>query len=861
MSSSTKSNFGLKAALSFSVGLTALAAGVAPIAMAQDDADEGARRLSTVTITATKREQTLQDVPVAVSVVDNTTIEKAEIQDLNDLQSVVPSLRVGQLQSSANTNFIIRGFGNGANNVGIEPSVGVFVDGVYRSRSAAQISDLPNLQRVEVLRGPQSTLFGKNASAGVISIVTRKPQFETQGSIEATAGNFNAFRMKGDLTGPLSDTVAYSLAGNINTRDGYADDIATGEETNERNRWGVRGELLFTPSETLELRLIGDYDKIDEVCCVAGNLVNGPTGGLIQLIGGNINGEDPFSYEVFGNFPSENEIENSGLSLQVDKEFSGFDVTSITAFRKVDSFTNQDSDFTSADLIGLNENSGKIDTFTQELRFTSNNPDSSFDWMVGGFYFDESVEVSSDFEYGADYRNYADGLLVGLGAPGALAGVETALGLPVGATFGQNGQGPEAEFGQDNKAWSVFGTLDFYLTDRLTATVGLNYTEDEKDAFYRQTNSDVFSAVDLVQLGFGSALAGAGVDPTDPTAVGAFALANPAAFAAIQAAAADPAQNPLLGLQALQFLPPFLDFPNSVEDGSSSDNATTHTLRVAYDLTDNINVYGSWATGFKATSWNLSRDSRPFASDFIAGSSVTSPPSSPIRDAGLAVPNLTSGTRFAGPEDSEVFEIGVKGAFSTFAFNLAIFDQTIEGFQSNAFTGTGFALANAGEQSTTGAEFDLTWSATEALTLNFAGTFLDPVYDSFVGSASGDLSGQTPSGIPDVATSMGFNYDFALGNWDSYVRADWQYSADTDFFDDPGNQALIDSVGYSREVNEVNAAAGFENDDGLSVAVWARNLLDDQRITTAFPSVAQAGSISGYPNQPRTYGVTLRKRF
>ncbi len=861
MSSSTKSNFGLKAALSFSVGLTALAAGVAPIAMAQDDADEGARRLSTVTITATKREQTLQDVPVAVSVVDNTTIEKAEIQDLNDLQSVVPSLRVGLLQSSANTNFIIRGFGNGANNVGIEPSVGVFVDGVYRSRSAAQISDLPNLQRVEVLRGPQSTLFGKNASAGVISIVTRKPQFETQGSIEATAGNFNAFRMKGDLTGPLSDTVAYSLAGNINTRDGYADDIATGEETNERNRWGVRGELLFTPSETLELRLIGDYDKIDEVCCVAGNLVNGPTGGLIQLIGGNINGEDPFSYEVFGNFPSENEIENSGLSLQVDKEFSGFDVTSITAFRKVDSFTNQDSDFTSADLIGLNENSGKIDTFTQELRFTSNNPDSSFDWMVGGFYFDESVEVSSDFEYGADYRNYADGLLVGLGAPGALAGVETALGLPVGATFGQNGQGPEAEFGQDNKAWSVFGTLDFYLTDRLTATVGLNYTEDEKDAFYRQTNSDVFSAVDLVQLGFGSALAGAGVDPTDPTAVGAFALANPAAFAAIQAAAADPAQNPLLGLQALQFLPPFLDFPNSVEDGSSSDNATTHTLRVAYDLTDNINVYGSWATGFKATSWNLSRDSRPFASDFIAGSSVTSPPSSPIRDAGLAVPNLTSGTRFAGPEDSEVFEIGVKGAFSTFAFNLAIFDQTIEGFQSNAFTGTGFALANAGEQSTTGAEFDLTWSATEALTLNFAGTFLDPVYDSFVGSASGDLSGQTPSGIPDVATSMGFNYDFALGNWDSYVRADWQYSADTDFFDDPGNQALIDSVGYSREVNEVNAAAGFENDDGLSVAVWARNLFDEQRITTAFPSVAQAGSISGYPSQPRTYGVTLRKRF
>ncbi len=861
MSSSTKTNFGLKAALSLSVGLTALAAGTGFSAMAQDDAEDGARRLSTVTITATKREQTLQDVPVAVSVVDDSTIEKAEIQDLNDLQSVVPSLRVGQLQSSANTNFIIRGFGNGANNVGIEPSVGVFVDGVYRSRSAAQISDLPNLQRVEVLRGPQSTLFGKNASAGVISIVTRKPQFETQGAIEATAGNFNAFRAKGDITGPLSETVAYSLAANVNTRDGYADDLATGQDTNERNRWGVRGELLFAPSDTLELRFIGDYDKIDEICCVAANLVNGPTGALVQAIGGNINGQDPFSYDVFGNFPSENEIENSGVSLQVDKEFNAFDVTSITALRKVESFTNQDSDFTSADLIGRNDNTGEIDTFTQEIRFTSNNPDSDIDWMIGGFYFDESVEVSSDFEYGADYRNYANGLLAALGAPGAFDGLETALGLPVGQTFGQDGQGPEAQFGQDNTAWSIFGTLDFHLSDRLTVTAGLNYTEDEKDAFYRQTNSDVFSAIDLVEIGFGQALAGVGVDPTDPVAVGTFAQANPAAFAAIQAAAADPAQNPLLGLQALQFLPPFLDFPNSVEDGSTSDSATTHTLRVAYDLTDNINIYGSWATGFKATSWNLSRDSRPFGADFIAGSPVTSPPSSRIRDAGLAVPNLTSGTRYAGPEDSSVFEFGVKGAFSTFAFNLAVFDQTIEGFQSNAFTGTGFALANAGEQSTTGAEFDLTWSATDALTLNFAGTFLDPVYDSFVGSASGDLSGQTPSGIPDVATSMGFNYDFALGDWDSYVRADWQYSADTAFFDDPANEALIDSVGYSREVNEVNASAGFERDNGLSVAVWARNLFDEQRITTAFPSVAQAGSISGYPSQPRTYGVTVRKRF
>jgi iron complex outermembrane receptor protein len=164
--SNAYSRAGFKAFLSFSVGLTALAASQIP-AHAQETTDEDASRtLQTVTITATKREQTLQDVPVAVSVVDSSVIEQAEIVDLNDLQSIVPSLRIGQFQSSANTNFIIRGFGNGDNNAGIEPSVGVFIDGVYRSRSAAQISDLPNIERVEVLRGPQSTLFGKKRLGG-----------------------------------------------------------------------------------------------------------------------------------------------------------------------------------------------------------------------------------------------------------------------------------------------------------------------------------------------------------------------------------------------------------------------------------------------------------------------------------------------------------------------------------------------------------------------------------------------------------------------------------------------------------------------------------------------------------------------
>ena len=165
--------------------------------------------LEEVIVTAAKRQQTLQEIPIAVSVVTAETIEQAQVLDIKDLQTLVPSLRVTQLQGSAQTNFIIRGFGNGANNAGIEPSVGVFIDGVYRSRVGSALADLPKLERIEVLRCPQSTLFGKNASAGVISVTTAKPDLTGfSGSVGATVGNYSQTIVRGDVSGPLSDNLA-----------------------------------------------------------------------------------------------------------------------------------------------------------------------------------------------------------------------------------------------------------------------------------------------------------------------------------------------------------------------------------------------------------------------------------------------------------------------------------------------------------------------------------------------------------------------------------------------------------------------------------------------------------------------------
>ena len=289
------------------VALAVLACIASPnVSFAQEDVTV----LEEIIVTATKRSQTLQETPVAVTVTTAETIEQAQILDINDLQSVVPSLRITQLQSSTNTNFVIRGFGNGANNPGIEPSVGVFVDGVYRSRSAGAIGDLPTLERVEVLNGPQSTLFGKNASAGVVSVVTAKPTGEFGGKISATVANRDGFVIKGEVEGALSDSVAYKLSGGINKRDGYITNNVTGNDINNRDRFNVRGDLVFTPNDNLEVRVIADFDNIDEECCGTVNLFSGTATAAIEAVGGQLVDNDDNSRNQFTNIDPTNEQDN-----------------------------------------------------------------------------------------------------------------------------------------------------------------------------------------------------------------------------------------------------------------------------------------------------------------------------------------------------------------------------------------------------------------------------------------------------------------------------------------------------------------------------------------------------------------------
>jgi outer membrane receptor protein involved in Fe transport len=845
------------------VGLAVAATLLTGNAVAQESG-----QLEEVVVTATKREQTLQDVPVAVTVTTADTIEKAAIRDIADLSSVVPSLRIGQLQTSTNTNFIIRGFGNGANNPGIEPSVGVFVDGVYRSRSAGSIGDLVDVQRVEVLRGPQSTLFGQNASAGVISVVTKKPEFEWGGMVEATVGNLSERVFKGKVTGPISDTLAFSVAGSMNTRDGYFQNLTNGKMVNDRDRWDVRAQLLWNATENTSVRLIADKSEIDELCCGVSNLLNGPTGGLVQspaFGNGRLYTGDRFDRKAFLNKDPRNLVDNDGVSLHIDWMSETMSLTSITALRHQKSDFDYDFDFTGADLGRTNRNIGDIESISQELRLAFDNG-GAVRGMLGGYYITEDVKYDNIIQFGSNMRGYANGLtFAGSGNPNALGQLEAALGLPAGTFFAAN-TGSSIFTQQDSDAYTLFGQAEFDLTERATLLAGIAYTNTSKNIDFKQTNNDVFAGLDLVQIGFAQAFQTITGLPPTPANLGNPALAG--AVAAADGVSVRPCPSPqttpptpcnsALGLYALQFLHPVVPFTDK-----SDDSKVTYTVRLTVDVTENINAYAGVSTGYKATSWNLSRDSKPLA--------PATPPRSPA--GGFVNPYYPRfGTRKADPEESTVYELGIKGQWPRAAVYVTLFDQNIKGFQDNTFRGTGFVLSNAGEQTTQGVEIETQFKLADNWRVDLAATFLSPEYDSYVGAPSPcsgrnlDRSGTRPLNIHDRSISAGITYDWTVGDVEGFVRADYDYESNT--LVSQHEQATTvctttiptNTFDTYRKVSSVNMSVGFSLDT-WDVLVYGRNLTDDDYIIQTFPSVAQSFSVSGYPNQPRTYGLTIRKNF
>jgi outer membrane receptor protein involved in Fe transport len=317
--------------------------------------------------------------------------------------------------------------------------------------------------------------------------------------------------------------------------------------------------------------------------------------------------------------------------------------------------------------------------------------------------------------------------------------------------------------------------------------------------------------------------------------------------------------NSLLALRQLQFLPPFLAYPNAVEDGRVHDDQLSWSLRLAFAATPGLDAYAAWSTGFKASSINLSRDSRPSAADFVAGSpaQLPLPAASPIRDAGLALVNLTAGTRFAEPEKVRLLEVGLRYRSRQASASLTVFDQHIRDFQTTLFVGNGFVLGNAGRQSTRGVELEGSVAPAGWLRIDAAGAWLDARYDRYpnaqsIGGVAVDYSGRRVAGVSRFTGTLGATATWPLAAGTVLAHASYTYESPT--------MVRNDMPTIRREVNALRGSLTWRSGRGFDVVLWGQNLLDAQWLVQAFPGVLQPGTISAYPNEPRTYGMTLRFR-
>jgi len=831
--------------------------------------------LEEIVVIAQLREENIQDVPVAVTAVSGTFLEDNSIKDVQELMWSVPSLVVGTNQSSGTGNFSIRGIGTGAQNFGLESSVGLYIDGVYRARQASMFNQLADLEAVEVLRGPQGTFFGKNSASGALLVRTVAPSHEQNAFLEVTAGNYSMVNLNGAFNWSLSDTLAARTTVFSSERDGWIDVDNLSGEINDRSRWGIRQQFLYEPSDDFSARVIIDYSEIDEVCCAALTLkdslvASGRTDGgapvfgtdaILTQLGGTIYPTGSFDNGALSlNALPSSENEDSGISLEINKRFDNFDFVSITAFRSFDIRDAIDADFSNVDLVNRLQDADQT-MWSQEFRISSDQ-DERLRYQAGVYFYQQELE-SEDFLFLENllpqYVTAASPDVLGalMVTPPELLGF---INLVYGQSFGPSFSSPVAPGNtiqdysdQDHRANAIFGRIDYDLTDNLELNVGLRYTDENKDMSSRFRES-VFTPgiadvnVDAIGAALGiageQAKAAQGAPPGDGTGN----TFNPAI------AALDP--TPYLPALNVLYIPGWANCavtvrfcPRSDINAELDDSRVTGNVGLSWRVDDSSLIYLSYGTGYKSGGTNTDRIGFGFDTVFDS-------------------------------EDTTNIELGIKKDFvdNNLRVNVALFDMEVEDLQTNTFTGTAFNLQNAGRVDVQGVEAEVWWNLTESLSFQLAYTYTDATFQDFdKGNCqisnifhTGDpdeaaqfltqgfcnRSGDRVAGVSDDYLSINAMKTFELGNGNTLMIGG-EYVSYSDMFNHSNNDPFAKQEG--RDFLNLRAIARL--DSGFEIMVWGRNVTDENWYGTVFDTPLQDGKLSAYPREPRTYGLTLRKVF
>jgi len=438
--------------------------------------------LEEIVVTATKRVQSLQDVPIAVNAFNADTIEVAGINNAGDLAILTPALNINVNTNPFAARMIIRGVGTAQTDPALEPSVGLFIDGVYLGRTGLGMSDLTDIERIEVLQGPQGTLYGKNTNAGAISVITKKPNFEeSEGYVEASVGNYSMSKLTASASGPLTQNLAYRLSGNINQRDGYYDNSA-GVDFNDADDWNIQGKLQWEATESLSILLSGSRVERDTTCCGADAVQTESVNNELVAQGLSPDSNDPYDYNVKSDADNRFAMESDLLSMTIDYDAGWGAIKSITAWNDYSYRVDQDPDRSELDILTLSNDKFSGDSFSQELRFTAS-PTDNVDYMLGAFYLEQNTKRGGDEPF------------VFIGDDIITIGSQQDLPFPLPFNFlVQPGDSLTVDMNQDAETIAFFGQGTWHIGDQWHITGGLRWSDEEKKSdLFSQTYSTAFS--------------------------------------------------------------------------------------------------------------------------------------------------------------------------------------------------------------------------------------------------------------------------------------------------------------------------------------------------------------------------------